>query len=283
MNMRKRQPSPWTFEFDKMDVDVAGIQIQTAELAQELSVHRHRQGQLAMVLRGALSCTVPGALWVAPANSGLWVPGGMPHSVSLTANGNVCFLFVDAKSAAPLPDACRTLAIGPLLRELIIHMAQMPKARNHSPETIRLRAVLLDQLKSAAAQSIYLPVSDDPRLRRLTDWMMKNPADRSTAAQWASRLAMSSRSLSRLLQAELGMSFSPWRQRLHVVIAMKALAAGRPVQNVAADLGYQSVGAFIIMFKKATGMLPGRYLMHNKAERRMAWTRQAPDVKALER
>src|SRR5690606_35607400 len=132
------------------------------------------------------------------------------------------------KSAAALPDTCRTLAIGPLLRELIIHMAQIPKARNHSPETARLRAVLLDQLKLATTQSIYLPMSDDPRLRRLTEWMIRNPADRSTAAQWASRLAMSQRSLNRLLQAELGLSFGPWRQRLHIVIAMKALAAGRP-------------------------------------------------------
>jgi AraC-like DNA-binding protein len=71
---------------------------------------------------------------------------------------------------------------------------------------------------------------------------------------------MSERSLARLIKAETGMSFGRWRQQLHVIVALQRLSAGMAVQRVAMDLGYESVSAFITMFRKAMGKPPGRYL-----------------------
>jgi methylphosphotriester-DNA--protein-cysteine methyltransferase len=52
----------------------------------------------------------------------------------------------------------------------------------------------------------------DKRLRKIFQSFMKNPADRGTLASWARRVAMSERSLARLMVAETGMSFGRWRQ-----------------------------------------------------------------------
>jgi AraC-like DNA-binding protein len=71
---------------------------------------------------------------------------------------------------------------------------------------------------------------------------------------------MSERSLARLIQLELGMSFGQWRQQLHIIFALEALSDGTAVQAVALRLGYESVSAFITMFKKAMGHSPGHYL-----------------------
>ncbi|MDM0074795.1 helix-turn-helix transcriptional regulator [Variovorax sp. J2P1-59] len=248
-----------------MDAAVAAIQIRTQAVVGELATHQHRQGQLVMVLHGAVTCEVPGALWMAPAHGGLWIPGGVPHSNRVTANGNVCFLFVQ-DGAALMPKTCCALAIHPLLRELILHLAALPKGGQHDAEATRLRAVLLDQLVRMPTETMHLPVSDEPRLRRLIEALMQDPSDRSTASQWASRLAMSERTLTRLVQSETGMSFGRWRQRLHLVLALQWMSSGASVQQVAEKLGYESVSAFIVMFRKSVGKPPARYF----SERRLA-------------
>jgi len=261
-----QQASPWNFEFDKMDSAVAALQIRTQAHAEQLATHAHAQGQLVMVLRGAMTCEVPGALWMAPIHGGLWIPGGVPHGNRVTPDASVCFVFVSQEAAAEMPRSCCALGISPLLRELVLHLAAMPKHGPHDDPTRRLQAVLLDQLVRMPAEAMHLPVSDEPRLRRVVEALMHDPSDRSTSAQWASRLAMSERTFARLVQHETGMSFGRWRQRLHLIVALQWLASGRTVQQVAGDLGYDAAGAFIAMFRKAMGQPPARYL----AERRLA-------------
>ncbi len=51
------------------------------------------------------------------------------------------------------------------------------------------------------------------------------------------------------MQRETGLTFGRWRQQLHLIIALQELASGVSVQNVAAKLGYESVNAFITLFK----------------------------------
>jgi AraC-like DNA-binding protein len=38
------------------------------------------------------------------------------------------------------------------------------------------------------------------------------------------------------------------------------MAEGVSVQQAAGDLGYESVGSFVTMFRKALGTSPGRYM-----------------------
>jgi AraC-like DNA-binding protein len=58
---------------------------------------------------------------------------------------------------------------------------------------------------------------------------------------------------------ETGLTFGRWRQRLHLMVALRELAGGAAVQKVSDDLGYESVTAFITMFKQPLGQMPARY------------------------
>ncbi len=78
------------------------------------------------------------------------------------------------------------------------------------------------------------------------------------------RLALSERSLARLMLRETGLTFGRWRQQLQLIIALRELASGVSVQNVAANLGYESVNAFITMFKKTMGSTPAHYFAERK-------------------
>jgi AraC-like DNA-binding protein len=111
-----------------------------------------------------------------------------------------------------------------------------------------------------AVQRLHLPLSPEPRLRRIASALAEDPSDRSTLAQWADRVALSESSLACLVVKETGLTSGRWRQQLHLIVAIRELAFGASVQQVSADLGYESVTAFITMFKKALGQPPARYL-----------------------
>jgi len=123
----------------------------------------------------------------------------------------------------------------------------------------RKALVLLDELAGLQVEGVHVPTSKDMRMRRIAGMLADDPADRRTLAAWGRLVAMSERSLARLVQRETGLSFGRWRQQLHLVAAMRQLSAGDSVQQVAGHLGYDSVTAFITMFKKAVGEPPGRY------------------------
>jgi AraC-like DNA-binding protein len=81
---------------------------------------------------------------------------------------------------------------------------------------------------------------------------------------WAHRAGLSERTMARLLSRETGMSFGRWRQQIQLMLAVKWLGTGVSVQQVADDLGYESAGSFVTMFRKALGTSPGRYMAQRR-------------------
>ncbi|ODT81446.1 MAG: AraC family transcriptional regulator [Pelagibacterium sp. SCN 64-44] len=224
----------------------------------EQPVHQHRKGQLVLAVRGGVTCEVSKAIWIVPPQHAVWIPGGMPHSNSATDNARIYFLFIEP-NAARMPEDCCTLAVSPLLRELIHYLAEQDPAYTHDSPTARLVGVLLEQLVVAPVEQLHLPMSNHAKIRRIAKTLIADPADRTTLAQWAQRLAMSERSLARLVTKETGLTFGRWRQQLHLIVALRQLSSGTTVQQVAGNLGYDSVTAFITMFKKALGQPPAQY------------------------
>jgi len=246
------------FDPDRIRGPAVGMRVDPVDYASEVPVHRHRQGQLILALKGGVTCEVPRAIWMVPPNCAVWVPGQMPHSIRATANALVCYLFVQP-GAASLPNDCCTLSISTLVRELILDMADQGADYALDGPTGRKAIVLLEELARMPVEHFHLPVSEEPRMRKIAKRLSDNPADRRTLAQWGRLVAMSERSLARLVRQETGLTFGRWRQQLHLIVALRQLAAGQPVQRVAEALGYESVTAFITMFKKALGKPPAKY------------------------
>ena len=169
-------------------------------------------------------------------------------------------LVVDLAVGAQLPPACCAVSVTPLLRELLTRAAHLPYFYEEGGANSRLVAVLLDELAAAQVEDLHLPMPSDPRLRKVADEMIASPADRGSLKSWAQRAGMSERTLERLINRQTGMSFGRWRQQLGVVLAVKWLAGGASIQQVAGDLGYESVPSFVTMFRKALGTSPARYM-----------------------
>ncbi|CAM5508620.1 helix-turn-helix transcriptional regulator [Mycolicibacterium aubagnense] len=246
------------FDPDLTDRPAVARQIDFVDYAAEVPVHTHRKGQLILALHGAVTCTADDEIWIVPPNSGVWIPGGVPHSARATANARLSYLFVEP-GAARLPGECRTLSISPLIREMIGRLARERTDYPVDSHAARLARVALDELAQMPHERFNLPISGDAKIRSIAAALTANPCDRSTLGAWARRVAMSERSLARLMVRETGLTFGRWRQQLHLVVALRELASGTTVQIVAAELGYDSVNAFITMFKKALGSTPAQY------------------------
>lgn len=232
----------------------------------ELAPHSHVKGQIMLVQRGALSCEVEGGLWIVPPRSAVWIPGGALHAIKASGALEGYNAFVDLAVRPGLPRTCCAVSVTPLFRELLTRAARLPLLYEEGGVNSRLLAVLLDELAAAKVEDLHLPMPSDVRLRRMVDTMMTSPADRSTLDIWARRAGLSERTLARRINRETGMSFGRWRQQFSVMLAVKWLAGGVSIQQVAADLGYESVPSFVTMFRKTLGTSPGRYMAERYKE-----------------
>lgn len=232
------------------------IKVDFADYEAEGTQHQHPQGQLVLALHGAVTCRAERAVWIVPPDCAVWVPGGVLHSNRVTANARLAYLFVEP-GASVLPAECCTLAVSPMLREMILRVAELCEGHARDAHFDRLVRVMLDELASMPRGGLDLPVSDHPKIAVITAALLADPSDRRSVGQWAEHIAVGERSLKRLMVQETGLSFGRWRRQLHLVVALRELAGGATVQQVSNALGYESTTAFIIMFKKALGTTPG--------------------------
>lgn len=244
-------------------VGAAGIDVATIEEGVdklEKDFHHHRKAQFMLLLRGALACEIEGSLWMVPPQSALWVPGGVPHKVTAAGTIEVYVAFIDPAVASHLPSTCCAISTTPLLRELVIRSASFPMHYPEGGAESHLAVLLLDELAAAPIGNLHLPMPSDARLRKIAEAIMETPTEQGTIQTWARRVGLSERTLSRLLTQETGMSFGRWRQQVNLMLAVKWLSSGLSVQQVADDLGYESAGSFVTMFRKALGTSPARYM-----------------------
>ncbi|WP_248731049.1 helix-turn-helix transcriptional regulator [Pseudomonas sp. MWU13-2517] len=239
---------------------VVGVGASSTSTNWEHQQHSHRKGQLMYTLRGVIHCETQAGIWIVPPQCALWIPGGISHAARGSGEAQVYCLLIDPDAARALPAQCCTLAVSRLLHELISKAVGFPPLYDVDGAEGRLINTLLDELTEAPIEALHLPMPQDPRLRRLADSLLADPADKASLGQWAVRIGMSERSMTRLLLEELGLSFGRWRRQLHVILSLQRLAKGDSVQRVALDLGYENASGFITMFRKAVGQPPARYL-----------------------
>ncbi|WP_445143705.1 AraC family transcriptional regulator [Dyella sp. Tek66A03] len=245
---------------DRIDRPVSVIGLSMVTESWEIPFHSHRKAQLLFADSGLITLEADAGLWVVPPQGAVWIPGGLVHRAHSSGEPRGFVVFVEPDAAPGLPDTCCTISVSPFMRALLERTAELPERYEQHGAQARLIAVLLDELIAAPLEWLHLPMPADARLRKLADAMLAAPADHVTLEQWASHIGMSERNMSRLFAAETGLSVNRWRRQLHVVTALPMLAQGQSIQSISDDLGYDSSGAFVTMFRKAVGAPPKRFL-----------------------
>ncbi|WP_405783515.1 AraC family transcriptional regulator [Streptomyces sp. NBC_00859] len=245
---------------------VAPTRTQRLATGAEIDAHRHDDHQIVYAGRGVLSVTASAGIWVAPATRAIWIPAGTVHSHQAHGDLDMHLVGLDTSDDPIGIEKPTVLAVGPLLRELILAYTESPL--DDSPQRTRLRAVLLDQLRVSPHQPLHLPAPTAPQLRDLCDLLKADPGDNRTLTRLGQDVGASSRTLSRLFRTDLNMTFPQWRTQLRLHHALVLLADNTPVTTTAHRCGWSSASAFIDVFHRTFGHTPGAH--HGQAPQKHA-------------
>lgn len=226
--------------------------------------HDHAWHQLTFATRGHLEVITETARHIVPADRAVWVPAGTQHTEVMRAPISMRSIYISRLSPLPagdrrrhaVPDQVRTIAVTPLLRELILHVSRIGALDRRKPEQARLVGVLLDQLAAARDVSLVLPSPRDPRARRFAELVTRAPGDAASIAALARRAGASLRTIERCFLRETGVAVGDWRRRVRLFHALRLLEDGASVTEVALDVGYTSISAFSQAFTRQFGRSP---------------------------
>ncbi|WP_460749820.1 helix-turn-helix domain-containing protein [Nocardiopsis oceani] len=217
--------------------------------------HSHPTHELLWNQRGASSATVGKRIWTITPSIGLWIPAGTPHS-GWTPAGTWHHSAQFSIHAVPaIADTPAAVEITPLLRLLLERLNTEGLAADSRAKT---EAVVLDLLAPARVE-LLLQVPESPLLAPIVSAVLDDPADATTLAAWASRLDVSTRTVTRAFRAETGLGFSQWVATARVRHAVALLSGGEEIEEAAERVGYHSASAFGAVFRRVTGMSPGRF------------------------
>ena len=222
--------------------------------------HTHEWDQLTYAASGVIQIDTDEGVWVVPPHRAVWVPAGIAHVERMYAPVSVRMLYFAEGIAAALPRACRMVNVSNLLRELILHVSRVGALDRRQPPHAHIIGVLLDQLAVLSHVPLQLPMPRDPRAVRLASRLRDQPDEAATLAALARAVGASRRTIERSFQRDTHMTAGEWRRRARLLHAVRRLAEGEAVTNVALEAGYSSVSAFIAVFKKTFGVTPARYV-----------------------
>ena len=222
--------------------------------------HQHVRAQLLYAVAGVMEVTTAEGLWMVPPQRAVWLPPKTDHSMRARGPVSLRTLYVR-------PDACphdfpakpRLLHVSPLLRALVVRAVEMPVEYDGAGREGRVMSLIFDEIAWLPDQPLHLPKPRDRRLAAIHTALLADPADGRTIEQWARYAGTSVRTLARLGRTECGASFHQWRQQHRILAALPRLAVGEAVTSVALDLGYETPGAFAVMFRKLMGVTPSTY------------------------
>ena len=229
------------------------------EAAEFLAPHHHAWGQVTYALEGVVRVTVGNNTWIVPPLRAIWIPPNTVHQITTLEKARLRALYIHADLAPFQGTECVVLDVSPLLRELIVALAQIDHA---SPREAMLSALILDEAANSPTLPMRVGLPHDKRLKTLCEMLIADPASKLTLNDWAQQVGASERTLARLFEQDLDMGFGQWRQQMRLAHAAPLIASGMPLSRVAAELGYASQSAFSAMFKKAFGQSPSAFFVH---------------------
>jgi AraC-like DNA-binding protein len=225
--------------------------------------HDHDWHQLTFATRGHLEVITDDARHIVPADRAVWVPARTEHAEVMRAPISMRSIYISRLSFAragdrrrAVPDRVRTIAVTPLLRELILHVSRIGALDRRKPEQARLVGVLLDQLAAARDVSLALRSPRDPRARRFAELVTRDPGSDAAIAALARKAGASLRTIERCFLRETGVAVGDWRRRVRLFHALRLLEDGASVTDVALDVGYASTSAFSHAFARQFGRSP---------------------------
>jgi AraC-like DNA-binding protein/quercetin dioxygenase-like cupin family protein len=224
-----------------------------------IPLHFHDLDQLVYASRGVMTIRTSDGTWVVPTYRAVWIPATVPHTITMSGTVAMRTLYLKPRLARAMPRDCCVVNVPPLLKELILHACAFAALKKTIPWQRHLIDVINDQLKTIQMVPLQLPNPTDPRALRIAQALLTDPSESRPLRQLCKVAGSGKRTVERLFQEDVGITFGKWRQQLRLMRAMQLLAEGEMVTHAALEAGYSTPSAFISMFRKTLGTTPASY------------------------
>ncbi|WP_407713737.1 AraC family transcriptional regulator [Comamonas testosteroni] len=222
--------------------------------------HSHDRHQLIYASKGVMHVDTAGRSLVLPTSRALWVAAGVMHALTLKRTAEIFVLYVDpAYFHIPAHEDCAVVEMSPLVRELIRACACGYEHYEEDSEQGRLSTVLLDQVKKLQTAPTEIPLPKDRRGKHLAEILKSELDNRQSVEELAARVGASARTIMRIFLDETHMSFGMWRQKLRLISSIEMLAYGESINNISANVGYESPSSYVAAFRSMFGITPAKY------------------------
>jgi AraC-like DNA-binding protein/quercetin dioxygenase-like cupin family protein len=222
----------------------------------EIEPHSHPRDQLIYAVSGLMRVRTAHEAWIVPPDRAVYVPAGTTHALVMRGNVEMRTLYIARSAAADLPSQATVIAVSALLRELVLALLEEPLLYDKSGRGGAIVALIVSEIARAQRLPLVIPMPHDARLRRVCAQLLADPSDRRTLDSLSEIAGASARTLARLFESELHLSFTAWRQRVRFHNALEAIARNVPVERIARDNGYRSPSAFAAAFRTVMGHAP---------------------------
>lgn len=215
--------------------------------------HFHENGQFVFVETGVLHLRSTQGAWIVPKEHLGWIPKGEVHSAQTLCDAKGWTILTSQRFEDILPKKICTLKTSPLLTALLDRIVHTKDS-----ESFRIKAVDLihEELKYIETENLQIPLPLSTNLAVVAQKVLDDLSQIKRIEEWAALAGTSKRTFTRHFLLETGMTFDEWRKNAISLKAVELLSQGRQVSDIAFDLGYESVSAFIAMFKKHFGKTP---------------------------
>lgn len=231
-----------------------------------IPLHKHSKGQLSYVEGGIAYITIENRTYVVPAKHYFWIPKSVYHILRIGYSATVLrSLYYYAHDDATDPFYGK-LGIYPA-SELLIQMINYTERWDgrhvtRKDDNFEFLVALKNILPRFNNKSlpIILPVTDNDQMQRIIKYLEKNISERLTLNEVSSRFNMSERTLSRLFQSTLQMTFLQYVKTIRMVKAIEMLLkTQKPVGDIAFDVGYITISSFSDAFHEFTHARPSDF------------------------
>lgn len=251
----------------EVDAFAESIYCHHAMMGEEIiKEHKHAKGQFLYTEGGVVFLKTIDKSYFLPARHYIWIPAGIKHSIH-PSSPNVIMRNLYFPPFATDTDFFQKINIYPV-NDLLIELIMFTNRWNgnifpHDESKFSIAKafkLLLPEL-SHSELPLALPYPQHDKLKKIVSYLEKNISENNNFKALAQKFDVSERTLARLFQKELNMSFIQYYTILRMLTALKLLLDQKlTVNEVALKVGYSSLPTFSNTFNKIIGIRPSDYV-----------------------
>jgi len=248
---------------NSVDQNPDSILVMRQQTEQRLPAHQHNKAQLLLVYGGIAYLQTDEKDFYIPANHYIWIPKNYLHNLMFnTKDLYIINIYFPEKKTDDFYDELGIYPVSDLLSEMLSVSEKWQGDYTKGSWEFEFLKTLKNVLSKENLKkfSIQLPTTDDQRLNAIIDGFRNRLNENLSLDIIAQQSGMSVRSLTRLFQTKLHITFVQYLKMLRIIRAMELIKdTGLNMTEIAYEIGYSNISAFSNNFQQLTNMRPTEF------------------------